>query len=277
MTATIYFASSSLTALRPLEFIDVCARAGYEGIGLRMHPSPSYSTIPYFPMLGDAAQIRDVKRALAAHKFKMLEAQSFYMTADTDVKKMVPYLELSAELGHTYTLVQGDDTDWNRMRDNLGKFCEENEKVGMMPSVEFMPARTLATLQLALKLLKEVGNPNCSIMVDPLHWARGGGQPSDFKGLDPKLFPFLQISDGFLPPGEPDPNLLGKPMPYAGRALPGEGNLKLRELMAVLPKNLPVSIEVQPPRENPVPPLEWAKRALATTRKFLDSLEPAKG
>src|SRR3954469_25207398 len=157
MTAMIYFASSSLPRLRPLEFIDVCARAGVEGLGLRMHPSPAYSTIPYFPMLEDADQIRQVKRALAEHNFQMLEAQSFYMTPDTDVQQMVPYLQLSAELGHTFTLVQGDDPDWSRMRDNFGKCCTECKKVGMRPSVEFMPARTLATLQLAVKLLDEVG------------------------------------------------------------------------------------------------------------------------
>jgi sugar phosphate isomerase/epimerase len=275
MTAPIYFASSSLTSLRPLEFIDVCARAGFEGLGLRMHPSPAYSTIPYFPMLGDADQIHKVKQALAEHHFRVLEAQSFYMTAETDVQQMVPYLELSAELGHTYTLVQGDDPDWNRMRDNFGQFAAECKRVGMQPSLEFMPARTLATLQLAVKLIEEVGDPDCTIMVDPLHWARGGGQPSDFEGLDPRLFPFLQISDGFLPAGEPDPALLGKPMPPARRALPGEGNLPLRELMAVLPANLAVSIEVQPPRDEAPEPVEWAKRALETTRQFLESLTPA--
>ena len=83
--------------------------------------------------------------------------------------------------------------------------------------------------------------------------ARGGGVPSDFEGLDPRLFPFLQISDGFLPAGEPDPTLLGRPMPPARRALPGEGNLPLRQLMAVLPEQLPVSIEVQAPRVLPPP------------------------
>ena len=275
MTATIYFASSSLPSLRPLEFIDVCARAGFEGLGLRMHPSPAYSSIPYFPMLDDHAQIRKVKQALAEHRFQMLDAQSFYMMPDTDVQRMVPYLELSAELGHTYTLVQGDDPDWNRMRDNFGQFCDECRKVGMRPSVEFMPARTLATLQLAMKLIEEVGDSDSVIMVDPLHWARGGGQPSDFDGLDPRLFPFLQISDGVVPAGEPDPALLGRPMPAASRALPGEGQLRLRELMAVLPPNLPVSIEVQSPRDTPMDPFVWAERALATTRQFLDSLAPA--
>jgi len=270
MTGMISFASSSLPRLRPLEFIDVCARAGFEGLGLRMHPSPAYSTIPYFPMLGDLEQIRQVKRALAEHHFQLLEAQSFYMLPDTDVQQMVPYLQLSAELGHTYTLVQGDDPDWNRMRDNFGHFSAECKKVGMRPSVEFMPARSLATLQQAVRLLEEVGDPDCTIMVDPLHWARSGGQPSDFEGLDPGLFPFLQISDGFLPAGEPDPELLGKPMPPARRALPGEGNLKLRELMAVLPAQLPVSIEVQPPRDNPPEPVAWARRALETTRQFLE-------
>ncbi len=273
----MYFASSSLPRLRPLEFIDVCARAGFEGLGLRMHPSPAYSTIPYFPMLGDVDQIRQVKRALAEHGFRLLEAQSFYMLPDTDVRQMLPYLELSAELGHTYTLVQGDDPDWHRMRDNFGQFSAACKKVGLRPSLEFMPARALATLPLAVQLLAEVGDPACTIMVDPLHWARGGGQPSDFAGLDPRLFPFLQISDGFLPAGEPDLSLLGKPMPPARRALPGEGELKLRELMAVLPPELPVSIEVQPPRGDPLDPVAWARRARETTQRFLDSLAPASG
>lgn len=277
MSATIYYASSSLPRLRPLEFIDVCARAGFEGLGLRMHPSPAPSAIAYYPMLGDADQIRQVKSALAAHSFRMLDAQSFYMTPETDVQQMVPYLELSAELGHTYTLVQGDDPDWDRLRDNFGLFCAACKKVGMRPSLEFMPARAVATLQLAVKLIEEVGDRDATIMVDPLHWARSGGQPADFVGLDPRLFPFLQISDGFLPAGEPDPSLLGKEMPPARRALPGEGNLKLRELMAVLPENLPVSIEVQPPRDDPQEPLAWAKRSLETTRQFLDSLVPTAG
>jgi sugar phosphate isomerase/epimerase len=135
---------------------------------------------------GDAAQIRQVKRVLAEHSFQMLEAQSFYMMPDTDVQQMVPHLQLSAELGHAYTLVQGDDPDWNRMRDNFGQFCDECRRVGMRPSVEFMPARTLATLQHAVKLIEEVGDPDCTIMVDPLHWARSGGQPSDFEGLEPR-------------------------------------------------------------------------------------------
>jgi sugar phosphate isomerase/epimerase len=176
--------------------------------------------------------------------------------------------------------VQGDDPDWNRMRDNFGQFCVECRKVGMRPSLEFMPARAISTLQLAVQLIDDVADPNCTIMVDPLHWARGGGQPSDFDGLAPGLFPFLQISDGFLPDGEPDPSLLGRPMPPARRALPGEGELNLRGLMNSLPKPLPVSIEVQPPREEPVEPVVWARQALDATRRFLDSLEslePATG
>ncbi|HEU0168642.1 MAG TPA: sugar phosphate isomerase/epimerase [Chloroflexota bacterium] len=272
----IYFASSSLTQLRPLEFIQTCATAGFEGLGLRVHPSPAYSTIPYFPMLGDAPQIRDVKRALADGGFKLLEAQSFYMMPDTDVAAMGPYLELSAELGHTCTLVQGDDPDWNRMRDNFARYCQACAKVGLTASVEFMPARTLSTIQLAVKLIEEAGQPNANIMVDPLHWARGCGQLSDFDRVDPKLLGVLQISDGFLPDGEPNPELVGKPMPPGSRrALPGEGALPLKELVRALPPDIPVSIEVQAPRNPPVEPVAWAKRALATTRDFLESLELA--
>jgi sugar phosphate isomerase/epimerase len=62
------------------------------------------------------------------------------------------------------------------------------------------------------------------ICVDPLHLARSGGSPADVKALDPKYFPYAQISDGVLEPGEPNPKLFGR-LGLGTRKMPGEGTL----------------------------------------------------
>ena len=63
------------------------------------------------------------------------------------------------------------------------------------------------------------------------------------KALDAKYFPYAQISDGVLEPGEPNPALFGK-LGLGQRKMPGEGTLPLRELLAALPKDVPLSVEL---------------------------------
>lgn len=53
------------------------------------------------------------------------------------------------------------------------------------------------------------------------------------------------------------------------RLFPGEGALDLRGLMAALPGDLPISLEI--PLATPMPPNERARRALHATKAFLAS------
>jgi sugar phosphate isomerase/epimerase len=107
------------------------------------------------------------------------------------------------------------------------------------------------------------------ICIDPLHLARSGGTPADVKALDPKYFPYAQISDGVLEPGEPNPALFGKLGP-GQRKMPGEGTLPLRELLAALPKDIPLSVELPhslaPPDMNA---RDWAQKTFTAVRRYL--------
>ena len=107
------------------------------------------------------------------------------------------------------------------------------------------------------------------ICLDPLHLARSGGSPADVKALDPKYLPYAQISDGVLDPGEPDLARLGK-LGLGTRAMPGEGMLPLREILAALPRDIPLSVEL-PHALAPqgTSARDWAKMTLESTRKFL--------
>ena len=264
----LFLAPTTLMDAAPRELIDAAAQAGYDGVGLRLHPSPK---MPYHPVVGNSGLIRDMKAMLADADLRVLDVLAFYLQPDCDFDNFLPALELAAEFGAHYALVQGDDADWARLRDNFGRLCDLAKGYEMRVAVEFVPSRPLCTLALAAQLLDEAQRANAVICVDPLHLIRSGGQPSDLIGLDARLLPYAQISDGVLGRDEPDLTMLGR-MPLGQRRLPGAGTLPLREIITALPANIALSVEVLQPKTGAHAALsarEWAKLTLDSSRKFL--------
>ena len=250
----------------PLEYVEAAAAAGYDAVGLRLARSPLFA---FHPVVGDAALIRELKRALAGTGLSVLDILSFYLQPATDFDTFAAALELGAELGARYALVAGDDPEWERLRDHLGRFCDVAGRFGVVAAVEFAVIRPLATLSQTLRLLSELGRKNAVVCLDPLNFVRSGGSAALLRGLDPRLFPYAQISDGVLGPGEPDLTKLGRMSPNQ-RRLPGEGRLPLRDILDALPPGLPLSVELPMPTTARLSAREWAKTTAASTRRFLD-------
>ena len=128
--------------------------------------------------------------------------------------------------------------------------------------------RPLATLPQTVRLIEEAQR-HAVICIDPLHLARSGGSPADVKALDAKYFPYAQISDGMLDPGEPNPALFGK-LGLGTRAMPGEGKLPLREVIAALPPGHSAQRRAAAcARAKGTSARDWAKTTLESTRNFL--------
>ncbi len=222
----------------------------------------------FIPVVGDAALIRDMKGRIADAGLKVFDLYSFYLEPETDVASFAPAMELGASFGAKYATVMGADTEWSRQRDNFAKTCDLAAQFGLTCSLEFAVIRPLATLPQTLRLIEEAER-EAVICIDPLHLARSGGDPADVEALDPQFFPYAQISDGVLEPGEPNPDLFGK-LGMGTRLMPGEGTLPLRELLAALPKDVPLSVEL-PHALAPAGTSArgWAKTTLEKTREFL--------
>jgi sugar phosphate isomerase/epimerase len=249
----------------PLDLIEAARDAGYDGLGLRLHPSPK---LPYHPVLGDAPLIRQMRQTLSDANLQVLDIYTFYLEPATRLDDFVPALELGADLGAGYALVQGADSDWSRLLDNFVGFCERARRLGLAASLEFVPQRDLATLAQALQLITETGQPNAVICVDPLHLARGGGTPAELCDLNPRLLPYVQFSDGVLAAGEPDLDL-AKRIGIGERRLPGQGMLPLADLLEVVPDHLPLSVEVPRPGGADMTDAAWARTVLEETRRFI--------
>jgi sugar phosphate isomerase/epimerase len=267
----LVLAPTTLADTPPLEYVEAGAAAGYDAIGLRLQRSPA---MPYHPVLGDAPLIRAIKARLAEARLAVLDIFSCYLQPTTDIEAFAPALELGGELGARYVLVMGDDPDAARLRDNFVRFCALAGRFGLCAAIEFAPTRPLATLGQSVALIAETGVPNAVICLDPLNLLRGGGGAASLRGLDARLFPYAQITDGVLGPGEPDPARLGQLGPAERRML-GDGVVPLGAILAALPPGLPLSVELPAPPGVTMSARDWAAHALAETRRYLAGIGQA--
>lgn len=258
-------APTTLPHAAPLDYVEAAAHAGFPLIGLRLNASPG---LPYQPLIEDKALVAAVRRRIADAGLKVLDVYSFYMTPQTDLDAFAPAVELSAELGARYVMVMGSDPDWSRMRDNFAAMCDLADDHDLVCAIECAVMRPLASLSQAALLAKESGRDNVAICVDPLNFLRAGDTADDLRRLDPKLFPFAQLTDGLLSPGEPDKSRLGRMGPNQRRML-GEGVVPLLDILGALPSGIPLSVELPAPEGSMLSAREWAKAAHDNARDYL--------
>jgi sugar phosphate isomerase/epimerase len=250
-------APTTLPDSEPFEYVLAALAARYDAIGLRLNRSPG---LPFHPIVGNAPLIRELKAML---KLPVLDIYSFYLRPETDLEAYLPALALGAELGARYAVVMGDDPEWQRQRDNFGRICDAAAGFGLTCVVEFAVIRPLATLAQSVRLIAEAGRKNAAVCLDPLNFVRGGGKASDLEALDPALFPYLQLTDGFRDPGT-GPNR---------RCLMGEGDVPMREILAALPAGLALSVEFPINIQTRLGPMEWAKHVADSSRRYLESIQ----
>jgi sugar phosphate isomerase/epimerase len=248
----ITLAPTTLPSTPPLEYIQAAVGAGFDGIGFRLHKSPAYPN--WQDWLGDAALKREVKNALSAAGQEMIESLSYYLLPELDLDEMKPSLEYAADLGATYALVIGRDPDWSRQRDNFGRFCDVAAGYGLTAAIE-APVGTLSPISAAFRVIAETGRKNAVVCIDPTALLRAGDTPAALDGTNAALLPYTQINDGKREGG--------------GRMRPGDGDADVDALLDALPANVPVSLEWPAPKDSTETVAEWAKFAMAGTRRFL--------
>ena len=133
--------------------------------------------------------------------------------------------------------------------------------------LEFAIYTGVRTLGDAVRFVRMSGRANASVLIDALHFSRSGGVPSEIAGIDASLLRYAQICDAAaVIPREPG-DLMREAR--AGRLLPGEGALPLRDLVAALPAAIPLSVEAPVRATAGLPALERARRAYRSMRALL--------
>jgi sugar phosphate isomerase/epimerase len=266
-------APTTLPGVAPLEYIDAAIHAGYDAVGLRLHESPG---LPFHPVVGNAALIAEIKAMLKSAGMPVFDVFSCYLEPDTKISNFTASLALGAELGGKYIMVMGNDTNYARMRDNFGLFCNEAAGFNLIPTIEFVPTRPLCTMAMAVRLITESGCNAGTVCTDPLHFTRTGGSSAEIKSYGIEYFPYTQLNDGVVFPGEPNPADFGK-MQRGKRRMLGEGDVPLYEFLDAFPPGLPLSVEIpvelgaglRDVKAQPYSSREWAAVALKNARDFM--------
>jgi sugar phosphate isomerase/epimerase len=226
-------------------------------------------------VMGDAALRREIERRLDSTGLKVLDIEVFRVGPRTDVGSMLPAMEFAASLGAQYMLctsvlvAEYVAAEEPRTVEKFAKLCEAGARLGVKPMLEFMIYRSIGTLDDALRMVKLVQHPNLGICVDALHLSRSGDSPDALRKIDPGLLCYAQICDApaALPPASQIP-LEAR----SHRLYPGEGSLPLQELLHVLPRGIPLSVEAPASKHAHLSAEQRAQAVARCTRMLLQSM-----
>ncbi|MBD3848311.1 sugar phosphate isomerase/epimerase [Bosea sp. SSUT16] len=251
----------------PVEHVRCAAAAGYDAAGLRLI-APLGLELAH-PIVGDKALIREIRTTAADLGIGFLDGEVFTLRADTAIESWLPVIETAAEFGMPLMQITSEDPDLSRASDNLGRIADIAGGHGIAIAIEFMRWRAAATIEDAAQLAAAPGRENVGILLDALHLSRSGGGPAAVAALRDKVL-YLQLCDAPVSQPVDDAGRIAEAR--GARMIPGEGGLWLGELMAELPPDIAISVETPHRGDASLSFVEKARRGIAGTRNFLDSL-----
>jgi sugar phosphate isomerase/epimerase len=270
MIRPLSLAALTVLELAPPEMVACAADAGYSHVGLRLLPATDNE--PKWPLIGDTPMVREIEQRLADSGVRSLDIEIFRLLPDTDVKTFLPVLETGARLGAKHVLVAGNDPDEGRLTERLAALCALGAGLGLSFDLEPMPWTEVKNLQQGVRIATGSGAANAGVLIDPIHFDRGGNVAADIAAVPLQRLHYAQLCDAPAERPRDLPTLLHQAR--AERLMPGDGGLDLAGILRALPSALPLAMEV-PLRTlaKTVPAVERARRIRVKTEALLATLQ----
>lgn len=260
----------SVFALPPVEFVNLAADLGCRYISTGLE-SLDYNPHGYrkFSLREDKVLRREMIAAMRDRGISISLGEGFTLRPGEDVReRRQADLDVMCELGVKRINTVSLDSDLARTVDHFGTLADMAAAANVEVTTELVPGLTIADLPTALAVVRQVGRSNFRLLIDTMHLVRSGSRAADLAKIDPNLIGYIQLCDAPLMP---------RFATYFEEAMfermaPLTGELPLLEVMRVLPRDLPVGIEVPlrsqaaagiGPRERLGPVVESARRLLA--------------
>ena len=231
----------SVFGLPPVDYVNLVADLGCSNMGIALYPfGINPHGYPPFSLKDDAQLRKDTIAALHDRNVTISIGEGFGVKPDADVRDQASEMDVMAELGAQRLNSFSMDPDLGRSFDQLAMLAEMTAERGMKLAIEFAPVMSIADLPTAAAAVRHVGRPDFQICLDTMHFARTGSKPADLADYEPELFGYVQLCD--VPLTAHNPDYMTEAM--TARMVPGEGELPLRDILAALPRDLVVSVEV---------------------------------
>ena len=257
----------SVFALPPVEFVNLAADLGCQHISTIVQGQP---LVPLdFPpfSLKDAALRKELLAAMNDRGVSISLGDGFLVLPGADMRNFCSDLDVLAELGVPRINVVSLDPDLRRTFDQFAALTELGAQRNIETDVEPVPGLTIGDLPTALVALDDVGRPDFRLLIDTMHLVRSGSSAADLSALDPQHIGYAQLNDTTLQPRID--NYMEEAM-YE-RMVPGEGELPLRDILAALPPDIVIELEV--PRRSlalaGVSPIDRLRPCVDAARRLL--------
>ena len=261
----------SVFGLPPVEYVTLAADLGTPHISAGLERG-YFNPHGYadWSLRDDAKLRREMKAALKDRGVTISLGEGFIVRPNVDLRERGEDLDIFAELGAERISAVAFDPDLNRSMDQIAAVTEMAAGRGLKPMIEFAPRNSVGTLAGALKAAREVGH-GCTVCVDAMHLIRSGGSPEELAAADPRLIGYAQICD--VPLIAPHDNYMKE---ACGERLdPGAGELPLQAIIAALPRDIPLGLEVpkMADAEAGIGPFERLKPSVNATKRLLAALD----
>lgn len=251
MTRRLSVAHLTAITLPPPELVEVAAAAGFDAVGLRLLRVTEDS--PGYPLMENPAQLRATRAALAATGITVNDIEFVKITPETRVEDLLSLLDAGAELGAGHLITAPYDDDHGRLSARLAEIAAAAAERGIGTVLEFFPWTSVPDLATCVSVIEAAG-AEPGILVDTLHFDRSGSQLAELAALDPRRLPFGHLCDARVHPPYTREELLKTAR--EDRLPPGAGEIDLRAILASLPSEIPLGVEVPQAAAHGRDPLE---------------------
>jgi sugar phosphate isomerase/epimerase len=267
ISAQLGIEHQTVFGLPPIEFVNLAADLDCGHIAIVLEGSP-YNPHGYefFSLRDDVALRRQMLATLRERGVSISLGEGFIVRPGSDVRTDAADLDLMAELGAVRVNTVTMDPDLDRSFDEFALLAEMAGARGMETTVEFAPSLTIKDLDAALAAIRYVDRPDFRLLVDTMHVVRAGNTAAQLAALDPALIAHVQLSDNTIEQRGAvyrDDSI--------DRSPPGAGELPLYDILAALPAEVTIGLEVpmRSAAEAGVSTAERARRCVEGARTLL--------
>jgi sugar phosphate isomerase/epimerase len=231
----------SVFGLPPTEFVDLAADLGCCHISTALLGFPLAPLgYPPFSLKEDAALRKNLLAAMHDRGVTISLGDGVMLLPGAEVHALSADLDVLAELGVPRINAVSLDPDLGRTFDRFAALTDLAAQRGIQTLVEPVPGLTVGDLPTALAARDHVGRPDFRLLIDTMHLVRSGSSAADLAAVDPNHVGYAQLNDTTLRPR------LDNYMEEAiyERMVPGDGELPLRDILAALPADTVIELEV---------------------------------
>lgn len=232
----------SVFGMPPIEYVNLVADLGchYITAGLVGFAPVTSLGYPPFSLRDDATLRRELLAVMADRGVSISLGEGLLIAPGVDVRSYADDLDIMAELHIPRINTVSLEPDRARTFDQLAALTALAADRGIATCLEPVVGLSIADLATAVAAVEYVGGDDVSLLIDTMHVARFGAAADDLRSLPPERIGYIQLSDTTL-----QPRLAN----YAEEAMferlpPGEGELPLAAMLAALPDDRIVGLEI---------------------------------